>query len=72
MIKYILDNNLYSKEYVALYTNAPFIVGKKYGFKDGLFSDTKRHLKALPWASTTRASGPSKWTRTACPRWTAR
>jgi formate dehydrogenase major subunit len=38
MIKHILDNDLYSKEYVALYTNAPFIVGKKYGFKDGLFS----------------------------------
>jgi formate dehydrogenase major subunit len=38
MIKYILDNGLYNKEYTALYTNAPFIVGKKYGFKDGLFS----------------------------------
>ncbi len=38
MIKYILDNDLYSKEYVSLYTNAPFIVGKKYSFKDGLFS----------------------------------
>ncbi len=38
MIKYILDSKQYSEEYVALYTNAPFIVGKKFGFKDGLFS----------------------------------
>ncbi len=38
MIKYILDQNLFHREYVAEYTNAPFIVGKEYGFKDGLFS----------------------------------
>ncbi len=38
MIKYILDNNLYFKEYVANYTNAPFIVNKQFGFKDGLFA----------------------------------
>ena len=30
MIKYILDNDLYQKEYVALYTNAPFIVGPSF------------------------------------------
>ena len=41
MIKYILDNDLYNKEYTAAYTNAPFIVGKKFGFKDGLFSGYK-------------------------------
>ena len=38
MIKYIIDNKLYHQEYMANYTNAPFIVGKKYRFKDGLFS----------------------------------
>ena len=38
MIHYILTNNLYNKEYTAAYTNAPFIVGKSFGFKDGLFS----------------------------------
>jgi formate dehydrogenase major subunit len=41
MIKYILDNELYNKEYTAAYTNAPFIVGKDYSFKDGLFSGYK-------------------------------
>ena len=38
MIKYILANKQYSQEYVSLYTNAPFIVSKTFGFKDGLFS----------------------------------
>ncbi len=38
MIKYILDNNLYNKEYTAEYTNASFIVNKDYHFKEGLFS----------------------------------
>ncbi len=38
MIKYILENELYFKEYVAAYTNAPFMVADTYGFNDGLFS----------------------------------
>jgi formate dehydrogenase major subunit len=38
MIKYILDNDLYFKEYVLNYTNATFIVGDKFTFDDGLFS----------------------------------
>lgn len=38
MIKYILDNNLYNKDYTAAYTNASFIVGKDFTFKDGFFS----------------------------------
>ncbi len=45
MIKYILDNKLYEEEYVQSYTNAPFIVGQDYDFKDGLFAgyDAKAH-----------------------------
>ncbi len=38
MIKYILENDKYFKDYVTQYTNASFIVGEKYDFKDGLFS----------------------------------
>lgn len=53
MIKYIADNNLYFKDYVLNYTNASFIVGKKYSFKDGLFSGfdpkTRRYDKST-WA----------------------
>ena len=38
MIRYILDNNLYDKDYVALYTNGSFIVDQSFDFKNGLFS----------------------------------
>ena len=38
MIKYILDKDKYFKDYVVNYTNAGYIVGEKYDFKDGLFS----------------------------------
>jgi len=41
MIKYIMDNKLYNKEYVANYTNGGFVVGKAFDFKDGLFSGYK-------------------------------
>jgi formate dehydrogenase major subunit len=41
MIKYILDNKLYSQEYVSLYTNAPFL-GKEYGFKTACLPATRR------------------------------
>jgi formate dehydrogenase major subunit len=41
MIKYILDNDLYFKQYVRDYTNATFIVSKDYAFNDGLFSGFK-------------------------------
>jgi formate dehydrogenase major subunit len=37
MMKYIIDNDLYQKEYVINYTNATFLVNKAYKFKDGLF-----------------------------------
>ena len=52
MIKYILDNELYNKDYVRAYTNAPFIVGRAYSFKDGLFSGYDRR---------TRRYDQSKW-----------
>jgi formate dehydrogenase major subunit len=38
MIKYILDTDKYFKDYVVNYTNATYIVGEKFDFKDGLFS----------------------------------
>ena len=38
IIKYVLDNNLYHKEYVVNYTNAAFLIDGKFGFKDGRFT----------------------------------
>ncbi len=66
MIKYILDNKLYHEEYVAHYTNAPFIVGKKFEFKNGLFSgyDTKaRKYDKSAWAFDLDSKGVPKMDR---------
>ena len=60
MIKYILDNKLYNKEYIKNYTNAPFIVGKSFKFKNGLFSgyDKKnRKYDKKQWAFAMDAKG---------------
>jgi formate dehydrogenase major subunit len=56
MIKYILDNNLYFKEYVANYTNAPFLVSPDFkgpGMLDGVFSGydkQKRKYDKKTWS----------------------
>ncbi len=53
MIRYILANNLYFKDYVVNYTNASFLVGDKFDFKDGLFSGYdagKRAYDKSAWA----------------------
>lgn len=38
LINYIIEKDLLFKEYVVNYTNASFIVGKSYGFSDGMFT----------------------------------
>jgi formate dehydrogenase major subunit len=53
MIKYILENEKYFKEYVVNYTNAPFLVNEKFDFNDGLFSGydpIKRQYDKATWA----------------------
>jgi formate dehydrogenase major subunit len=60
MIKYIMENEKYFKDYVAHYTNASFIVGDKYDFKDGIFSgyDPKaRKYDTAAWALNKDAEG---------------
>ncbi len=52
MIKYIIDNNRYFKEYVENYTNALFKVPATYSFNDGLFSG---------YNPATRKYDTSKW-----------
>ena len=52
MINYIFENNLYHKDYVVNYTNASFIVGDDYDFKDGMFSG---------YDAKTRKYDKSKW-----------
>ena len=66
MIKYILDNKLYNEEYVRSYTNAPFIVGKAFYFRDGLFSGydkkTRKYDKST-WAFEMDSNGVPKMDR---------
>src|SRR5918997_143735 len=38
LINYVLENELYHKEYVKLHTNASFVVSEDFEFDDGLFS----------------------------------
>jgi formate dehydrogenase major subunit len=53
LIKYILDKDLIDKDYVVNYTNASFLVGEKFSFKDGFFSgynaETNKYDKSA-WA----------------------
>jgi formate dehydrogenase major subunit len=52
MVKYIIDNNLYHKEYVSAYTNASYLIADGYDFKDGLFSGydgAKRTYDVKTW-----------------------
>jgi formate dehydrogenase major subunit len=63
MIKYILDNDLFFKEYVTNYTNASFIVSKDFAFKDGLFSGydpTARKYDKTKWAFELDENGVPK------------
>ena len=66
MIKYILDKKLYHEEYVANYTNASFIVGPKFDFKNGLFSGydpkTRKYDKSA-WAFDLDKDGVPKMDR---------
>jgi formate dehydrogenase major subunit len=63
MIKYIIDNDKYFKEYVAEYTNAAFILADSYSFQDGLFAgyDPKaRKYDKSRWALVKNADGTPK------------
>jgi formate dehydrogenase major subunit len=67
MINFILQNDLYHKEYIAAYTNAPFLVNEKFYFEDGLFTgydpEKRRYDKSL-WAFQMDDEGVPKMDRT--------
>ena len=46
LINYVLENNLFHKDYVANYTNAAFLVNKDFTFQDGLFSGFDKEKRA--------------------------
>ncbi|GAA1501074.1 formate dehydrogenase [Terrabacter terrae] len=68
LIKYILDNELYFKEYVVAYTNAATLVSEKYQDTedlDGLFSgydDAKGNYSQETWAYAAAEGGDDSMT----------
>mgnify|MGYP001271655298 CR=1 FL=1 len=46
LINYVIENNLFHKDYVANYTNATFVVHKDFTFHDGLFSGYDKEKRA--------------------------
>jgi len=63
MIKYIIENDKYFKDYVVNYTNATYILGEKFAFKDGLFSGFNAENRAYDnaqWAFVVEENGLPK------------
>ena len=63
MINYALQNRLIHEEYVRDYTNATFLVGEKYDFKDGMFcafDDKEKSYDLKSWAYETAGDGKPK------------
>ncbi len=63
MINGVLANNLFHRDYVVEYTNAPFLLDPAFGFKDGYFSgwdpDKKTYDRAT-WKFQVEADGSPK------------
>ena len=73
IIRYALETKRYHADYVKIHTNAPFIVGEKYGFQDGLFSgfdEKKGEYDKAAWGyePDAQSNGATGWTR----RWRIR
>jgi formate dehydrogenase major subunit len=60
MINYIINNELFFRDYVVNFTNAPFVIEDGYDFKDGLFSGydpEKRKYDQSTWKYKKDAEG---------------
>lgn len=62
-IKYVLDNNLYHRDYLVKYTNAAFLINEGFDFNDGLFTgydEANRRYDQSTWSYQTDATGAAK------------
>ncbi len=53
LVRYIIENKKYHEDYVKLHTNAPYVIGEKFGFTEGLFTgwnDEKKEYDKTNWA----------------------
>ncbi len=67
MVKYILENKAFQKDYMLEYTNASFIVGKDFSFKDGMFAGYDAKTKSYDkkkWAFAVDKNGVPKRDKT--------
>lgn len=46
LINYVLENNLFHRDYVVNYTNAAFLINQDFAFHDGLFSGYQKEKHA--------------------------
>ena len=63
VMNYILQNNLYNKDYLVDHTNASFLVDEGFAFEDGLFTgydQAKRMYKKETWIYQLDADGNPK------------
>jgi formate dehydrogenase major subunit len=63
VMNYVIQNNLYNREYLVDHTNASFLVNPKFGFSNGLFSGydvTKRKYGKDTWMYQLDAEGNPK------------
>ena len=60
LIKYILDNDLYHRQYVLEHTNAPFLINSDFKFNAGIFcgyDPEKRSYDKADWTYQTNGAG---------------
>lgn len=53
IIRYSLETKRFHEDYVKLHTNAPYVIGEKFGFDEGLFTgfdETKGEYDKASWA----------------------
>ncbi len=58
LINYALENNLFHRDYVVNYTDAPFLVNKDFAFHDGLFSGYQKDKHAYDPATWDYVTDP--------------
>jgi formate dehydrogenase major subunit len=52
LIRYAIENKRYHEDYVKLHTNAPYVIGEKFAFGDGVFSgfdEAKKEYDKTAW-----------------------